>query len=128
MTQLQHAKYICPVVAQQYKIDKKTKGWPPISGPTVHPGRERLRQDIHTNLAATHHPPISQHEEQDYSTSGLCPDLRKAKNILTHIILSGTPPGAHPCDPKTIFPNRIVPPSHPPPPHLQVPLTPNSGR
>ena len=65
---------------------------------------------IPTSLS-THHPLIPQREERDRSTSRLCHDLIRAQHLLTHIIMSGPPPGVtHSRYSIPICPNMIVPP------------------
>ena len=108
VTSLQHAKYICPVIVEQRKSDKETKGWDCL------PPTEQLRQDDNTNLAATCHPPINQQKERNRSTSGLCPDLCRTKHPFTNTILLGPPPGANPRDARPGRPNRLVSPYCPP--------------
>ena len=90
---------------------------PPASCTMSRTDDEHLQRDIHTNLATTHHPPILQREEFDSYTREFLPNLRRAQNPLTIIILSDPPPGAHPCNPRPGRPNRLVSASHPPP-HL----------
>ena len=71
----------------------------PTDGPSRHPGSERYQWNLHSDLAASHNPPLSQRKERDGLPSRLFPDLLREQYLPTQLLLSGPPPRAHPGHP-----------------------------
>ena len=69
---------------------------PPTHFTESHTRGKRHHQDLHTNLAASHHPPLPQRKECDGSPGRLFANLRREHYLLAHLLLPGPPPRAHP--------------------------------
>ena len=68
----------------------------PTNGLARHPGDEHYQQNLHSDLATSHNPPLPQSEERGGPQRHFPPNLRREQFLLTHLLLSGHPLRAHP--------------------------------
>ena len=71
----------------------------PTDRPARHPGSECYQRNLHSELTASHNPPLLRREERDNPPSRLFPDLLTEQSLLAHLLLSGPPIRAHPGHP-----------------------------
>ena len=85
--------------ARDGKIDTGVRA-PPTNIPALHPGGERYHRNLHSDLAAPHHPAFPQCEECDYPTGRLLFNLCRQQHLFTQLLLTGPPPRGHPGHPR----------------------------
>ena len=108
---LQQAKALRPIIVEQSKADKETKGcdcFPPTAQLVILALSASNGTSIPTSPQLTIHRFLNARNITALQFE-LCPDLFRAQHPLTNIILPGHPTGAHPCDPRLELPKRISP-------------------
>ena len=67
----------------------------PTNSPARHPGGKRYHQNLHSDLTASHNPPLPQREECDGPPGPFSPNLRGGQYLFAHLLLPVPPPRTH---------------------------------